>query len=210
VAQYYFKTTYPIATGGLTSTGLVQGTGFRYPTAQQEIAANGTGVVVTSEDAGGVRRTVITLSDHSVAMVDVAGTIAYGKSKVADFDAGHLLFLGAVADLALTLDAAGVNADWDGDFGLGTAGAGADGDLTSTEQDLIPKTATPQASGSATTAKGASSTTESGVVFDGSATAKDVWFNVLVDDADHDVTTTPTNMILNGTIVLTYALLGDN
>jgi hypothetical protein len=143
-------------------------------------------------------------------MSDEAGVVAYGSSKIRDLPEGVILFLGAVSDLDITKSSAGVNDDWDGDFALGTAAASNNATLSSTEQDLIPTTATPQASSGATTADGASTSTESGVVFDGSATAKDVYLNFLVDDADHDVTTTACNLIVNGYIDLTYILLGDN
>lgn len=45
---------------------------------------------------------------------------------------------------------------------------------------------------------------------DGTATPVDLYFNVLVDDADHDVTSTPCNLILNGTISVLWAAIGDN
>lgn len=35
-----------------------------------------------------------------------------------------------------------------------------------------------------------------------SDTAKSIYFNILVDDTDHDVTSTPANIILNGTLDL--------
>jgi hypothetical protein len=37
-----------------------------------------------------------------------------------------------------------------------------------------------------------------------------VYINMLVDDADHDVTSTPTNLILNGTITVLWTSMGDN
>lgn len=46
-------------------------------------------------------------------------------------------------------------------------------------------------------------------VFDGTSTAKDLYINFLVDDADHDVTTTPCNLILNGTVKVYWLNLGD-
>lgn len=164
----------------------------------------------TSKLLGHVRKEVIHLDNVTVALTDVAVTVAYLGQKIFDMPEGHILFLGASADLAVTKDAAGVNDDWDGDFSLGTVTAGADATLTGTEADLIPSTPTPQAVSGATTAKGQSTATESGAIFDGSATPMDVFLNVLVDDADQDVTTTPTNLIFNGTITLVYANLGDN
>ena len=94
-------------------------------------------------------------------------------------------------------------------MGLGTVTATSDATLATTEQNLIPTTATPQASASATTANAQSTATESGAIFDGTTTPVDVYLNLLVDDADHDVTGTATNIIVNGTITLYYANLGD-
>jgi hypothetical protein len=172
-------------------------------------AAAGTGVVATEAGNGALHTTTLTLTNAAVTLADEAGTVAYGGLKVYDMPAGAIQFLGALSDLDLTLSAAGVNADWDGDFGIGTVTASNNATLSSTEQDILPTTATPQAAASATTANGQSTITEAGIVIDGTSTAADVYLNILVDDADHDVTTTPTNVICNGTIKLVWVSLGD-
>lgn len=169
-----------------------------------------TGVSVTQEPVSSVQKTVLRFTDVALPLVDQAGVVAYGGLKVYDFPEGQVCVLGAVADLAVTKSSAGVNNDWDGDFGLGTVTASNNATLSSTEQNLIPTTATPQATSGATTAKGASTATESGTVLDGRATAADVFLNFLVDDTDHDVTTTPCNLILNGTVTLHWINLGDS
>jgi hypothetical protein len=150
-----------------------------------------------------------TFKDKHLALTDEAGVVAYGSLQLLDLPAGLAAFIGAVADLAVTKSSAGVNADWDGDFGLGTAAASNNSTLASTEQDMIPTTATPQAVSGATTAKGISTSTEAFKLLDGTSTAKDIFLNFLVDDADHDVTTTPCDLILNGTVKVTYCMLGD-
>lgn len=169
-------------------------------------AVAGTGVTGVEYGDGVMHQTVITCTNVAVALADEAGVIAYGGIKVYDFPEGVILVLGAIADLDLTKSSAGVNADWDGDFSLGTVTAANDADLTSTEADILPKTATPQAAAGATTANGANVAV---AFLDGTTTAKDVFVNLLVDDADHDVTGTACNLILNGTITLTWAKLGD-
>jgi hypothetical protein len=173
-------------------------------------AASGTGVAATETGNGAVHKTVLTFTDVAIPLTDVAVTVAYGGLKVYDFPAGALLFMGASANLAVTKSSAGVNDDWDGDFGLGTVTASNNATLSSTEQDLIPSTATPQAVAGATTATGESTSTEACKVFDGTATAKDAFLNFLVDDADQDVTGTACNLIINGTITLVWSNLGDN
>lgn len=171
-------------------------------------AANGTGVAATEYGDGSFHRTVLTFTDHAIALADQATVVAYGGSKVYDMPAGAILFLGAVADLDLTKSSAGVNADWDGDVGVGTVTASNNATLSSTEQNIIPTTATPQAVAGATTANAQSTATENAVV-NGTATPVDVYLNLLVDDADHDVTGTPCNLIINGTLTIYWVNLGD-
>lgn len=173
-------------------------------------AAAGTGVVATEYGDGAFHQTVLTLTNTPVVLADEAGVVAYGGLKIYDFPAGAILFLGAVASLALTKSSAGVNDNWDGDIGLGTVTASNNATLSSTEQNLIPTTATPQAVAGATTGHSESTSTEAATVLDGTSTAIDAFLNILVDDADHDVGGTPCNIIANGTITITWSNLGDN
>jgi hypothetical protein len=166
-------------------------------------AAAGSGVTVV--ESLGVVRAVLTLVDTPVVMADNAGVVAYGSLKVLDLPASAVLFLGAVADLALTKSSAGVNATWDGDIGLGSVAANNGNALATTEQDFIPTTPTPQAVSGVTTGDMQSTSTEVAKVF---ASGTDVYLNILVDDADHDVTGTPCNIIVNGTITFSYVKLG--
>jgi len=166
------------------------------------------GLSYTHYGNGIINKTVITFDDHAIALADEAGVVDYGGSKVFEFPAGAILMLGATSDVDLTKSSAGVNADWDGDMGVGTVTASNNATLATTEQNIIPTTATPQASGGATTANAQSTSTENEVI-DGTSTNVPVYFNLLVDDADHDVTTTACNLILNGTLTLIWANLGD-
>ena len=168
-------------------------------------AANGVSVDVVP----GPQRLRVTLSAIDIPLVDEAGVVAYAGLKILDLPAGAITLLGASANLTILKDAAGVNADFDGDFGIGTVTASNNATLATTEQNIIPTTALPQAVAGATTAKGQSTATEVGAVFDGTTTPVDVYLNFLVDDADHDVTTTATNLTVSGTIDIVYAELGD-
>lgn len=165
----------------------------------------GTGVAQTQE-ANGAVKTVLTFTNTPLPLIDTAATVARCALKVFDFPAGSIYIFGATANIALTKSAAGVDADWQGDFGVGTAAAAADATLSSTEQNIIPTTETPAATSGATAAKGRST---AALILDGTTTAVDVYLNVLVDDGDQDVTTTPTNLIANGTITLLWANMGD-
>lgn len=177
-------------------------------------AVSGSGVEgggLHARGIGAIQKERLVLTDTPIVMVDNAGTVAFGSLKLFDVAEGLMLFHGAVMNLALTLTAAGIDADWNGDIGLGTVAANnGGGPLATTEQNLVPNTAIPQAVASVTTGDGQSTGTESGSLFDGTTTPVDVFLNILVDDADHDITTTPTNIIVNGQIDLIYTLLGDN
>jgi len=178
-----------------------------------DVGSNGTSpdsaVVATELGLGSIKRTTLTFTNLAVALVDEAGVVAYLGKKIYDFPEGAILLLGATADLAITKSSAGVNDDWDGDFGIGTVTASNNATLATTEQNLIPTTATPQATSGATTAKGVSTSTEAAKVLDGTTTPIDAFLNVLIDDADHDVTGTPCNLIFNGTVTLHWVNLGD-
>lgn len=166
-----------------------------------------TGLSASEQGAGPIHKTVFTFEDVDFALVDEAGVVAYAGKKLYDFPAGHIKVLGAVADLDVVKDAAGVNDAFDGDFGLGTATASNNGTLAATEQDIIPTTATPQAVAGATTAQGKNAADIAPL--DGTGTPVDLFLNFLVDDADHDVTTTPTNLTVSGTVTVTWVNLGD-
>lgn len=173
------------------------------------VGATPAGTGVTATEVPGTRKLVFTFVNTPVPMVDEAGVVAYGSVKIADLPAGAIQLLGATGNLAVTKDAAGVNDDWDGDWSLGSVAADNNATLSGTEADMVPSTPTPQAVAGATTATGQSTATEAPAIFDGTTTPVPVHLNFLVDDVDHDVTTTPTNLLLNGTLTLVYAELGD-
>jgi hypothetical protein len=169
--------------------------------------ASVTGLVVDEAGLGVMRRTTFRFTNVAFALTDVAGVVAFSGKKIYDWPEGWIKVVCAVADLALTKSAAGVNATWNGDFGLGTVTASNNATLSSTEQDIIPTTATPAAVAGVSSAKGANAADIAPL--DGHTTAKDLFLNFLVDDADQDVTTTPTNLIVNGTVVVHWLNAGD-
>jgi hypothetical protein len=171
-------------------------------------AVAGTGVTVSERGSTVIHRTVFTFLNTAVVLADEAGVVAYGGLKIYDFPAGAIKFIGCLTDVDLTKSSIGVNADWDGDFGLGTITASNNATLAATEQNILPTTATPQAVAGVTTANGFSTAAED-VTIDGTATAVDMFFNILIDDADHDVTGAACNIILNGTLTLIWTNLGD-
>lgn len=166
---------------------------------------SGTGVSGNAT-SGGFTKQVLTFKDTPIVLADNAGVVAYGSLKILDFPQGSVVIQGATANLVVTKTSAGVNATWNGDFGVGTAAADNTNTLSGTEQNIIPTTATPAAVAGVTSAKGRST---AAVTLDGTTTAVDAYINFLVDDADHDVTTTPCNLILNGTVTILWANMGD-
>ena len=147
------------------------------------------------------RKETIKLTNLVIPMVDQAGVVAFGSVKLYDFAKGRMKISSAVLDLTLQRTTAGINTLWDGDISLGTVAAAGDATLTSTEANILASTFTPQAVGGVSTVAGANTTSQ---ILDGSATALDVYLNLLVDDTDHDITTTPGNIVANGTVVLIY------
>jgi len=168
------------------------------------------GSSVTRKDYGdGVyNRTVLTFTNRSQSMTDEAGVVAYGGSKVFDMPEGNIQIFGATANLTVTKSGAGINADFDGDFSVGTVTASNNATLSSTEQNIIPTTATPQAVAGATTAKGINIAAIAPL--DGTATPVDIYLNFLIDDADQDITGGGASSLLySGTLTICWVNLGD-
>lgn len=176
------------AYGGSDGIGVVAGTG------------------VTSALGDGWITQIFTFTNAVMTGIDNAGVGGRAAMKFCDMPEGLIVVAAAVANLTLLKSSAGINADFDGDFGIGSVVADSGATLATTEQNIIPTTATPQAVAGATTAKGVSTAV---VVLDGTATAVDLYLNILIDDADQDMTGTPANLAVNGTITLTYLVAGD-
>jgi hypothetical protein len=160
----------------------------------------------TDGGPGGFYRTTITLNDVSQTVVN--GT-EYQGTKIYDFPECRMYVIGAVATLrqkTTSAIASTLNSGVTGAIGVGTATASAT-TLATTMQDIIPTTAftsstTINVAGTAVTAVLASP-----AVFDGTATAKDLFLNTAyatTGDVDADATQT-----ISGTIVITWCNLGD-
>jgi hypothetical protein len=168
-------------------------------------AVAGSGVVAREFISGPNRLTRLTLTGRTVTMTDEAGVVAYGGTKLYDFPTGAIRITGVGVSLTVTKSGAGINDDFDGDWGIGTATAGNNNALATTEQDIVATTATTQAvAGVTSIAFPASSATV--VSFDGTGTAKDLFLNFLIDDVDQDGGGT---LSVTGTIDITWQYLGD-
>lgn len=163
------------------------------------------GVGVALAALPGVQKLVFTFTNVAMALTDVASTVAYAGLKFWDAPEGAVKIVGSVMNLVLTKSSAGVVAAANGDISVGTVTASNNATLTSTEANIIASTAWLMAAGVASPKL----VTTAAVDLDGTAAAIDAYLNVLVDDADQDVTTTPCNIIVNGTVTLDVIVLGD-
>lgn len=173
-------------------------------------------ITVTEEVAGFMHKTTLTCAALPITLADEAGQGQYGGVKVYDFPAGLLCTLGAVIDGSVTLvsDSGTWTATWNGDVALGTAAPSdhATGLVAANTGRYLQSTATTQAValvGNCDAQSTATGLTESGARWtDGTATAADLYLNLLVDDAalhaDGDGGT------FTGTIEIVWMIVGDN
>lgn len=134
------------------------------------------GIAVEAQEFGfgPFRCTRLKFSGESVTMTDEAGVVAYGSKKVYTFPTGQTILLAAVLNCTnLTKSGSGINADFDGDVSVGTAAAGNNAALASTEANIIRSVATPQAVAGVTTAKGMSRTAITALTDSSGGTASD-------------------------------------
>jgi hypothetical protein len=154
-----------------------------------------------------VHQTVLTCTDLPVTIADDANVAQYGGVKVYDFPLGLLNTLSAVVSGVLTAGVTGTIIDnWDGDVALGTATATTGNTLTGTEADIMPSVAVSAGAsdkdGVVAAVSVATALTESGARWlNGTATAKDMYLNFVIDD---DVSHTAGTATFTGTITITW------
>lgn len=170
------------------------------------VGTAGTGVTATEVGYGPFHQTTLVLSDVSVTVGNTSG-VSFGGTKIYDFPAGRILVHGCTAaDISFDLTDAGnvtpIAITHGGDIAIGTTVAG-DGTLTNADVDLIPSTSIDPISGGV-----AGAALSASAQFDGTGTAKDAFFNILIDDAD--VGDGASDVILvSGTVTITWVQLGD-
>lgn len=173
-------------------------------------AKNGASVAAVEYGEGTIHQTVLTCTATPFTFGDEAGQGQYGGTKIYDFPEGLILFMGGVVDGAMTLTAPAIDT-WDGDIGLGVEAPTDHQDAANKNGYLLASTATTTAVAKVATVDAVSTCTvitESAARWlDGTATAKDVFLNLLVDDnGAHDNTITGT---FTGTVTITWMNLGD-
>lgn len=173
-------------------------------------AKNGATVSVAEYGDDVVRKTVLTLTATPVTVTDDAGVAQYGGTgKLYTFPQGLLVTYGARVVGNLTLGTTGTIINtYTGVTALGTATASTGATLTSTEADILQSTALTQAVAKVAAANAcslATALTESGGrVFDGRATAKEMYLNyAIADDATH----TSGTGTFTGTVTLLWTVI---
>lgn len=150
----------------------------------------------------------VTIPVRDVAMtVDGASGVGFGTAVVGDLPEGNILILGAVSYLSFAASGseANLDADWEGDYGIGSTPAG-DATITGADVDIIPSTAIEAATAEVsprTRGAGAAQT-----VLDNTDGSLEINVSLLVDDANigaDDIAFT-----VNGEIFLAYITLGDD
>ncbi len=163
-------------------------------------AAAGTGIVAKEYGiAGAIQRTELIFTNAPIVVANTTGA-SFGSQKIYDFPLGVIYLIGGRANLTFNWSAEGIVQTGSGDFSLGST-ATADATLGSTDVDMMASTAMldPFVAGVGTGKGNLVKNTE----FDGSATAKDMFFNAIIDDADVSDEDSDT-VLINGIIVFTW------
>lgn len=165
------------------------------------------GAATAAESLEGVHRTVITLAVTGDYDVDLADGDHGGGQQVYTFPEGQIAILGAVLDSTVT-NTTNFNADPNDEFsfGIGTATAGDDNALSSTEQNIIAVQTVDTAAGVTTTRAEDVVGPTTAVYVDGTASAAGLFVNFAVADTDNSDTNALT---CTGTLTVIWAHLGD-
>ena len=160
---------------------------------------------------GLLHKTVLTCTALPISIADDAGVAQYGGVKVYDFPAGLINTLGAVIDGAVTLGTTGTIINtWAGGIALGTVTATTGATLVSTEANIMKEVDVAAATSKVAVVDAVSVATvltESAASWlDGTATAIDMYLNLVVDD---DATHTAGTGSFTGTITFFWLNLGD-
>lgn len=140
--------------------------------------------------------------------VDGASGVGFGSLILGDLPEGNIMFLGAAINMAFLEADAGIVDTFSGDFSVGTTPAD-DGTLSLGDVDIIPSTAIGAAvAGAILTVRATHTAAVTGTVYDNTAGALELNFNMLIDDAS--ISADDTIVTLNGELYIAYIMLGDD
>lgn len=175
-----------------------------YTSGETDGAPNGTGVTARHETWGPLRRVTLTFTDVEVTVANTTGA-SFGSLKIYDCPEGNIRMMGGYSSFTFDWSGEDIAATGSGDYSLGTT-ATADATLATTDVDVQASTAMldPFVAGVGT----GSGLLAAPANHDGSSTAKDIYINIIIDDADVDDAASDV-VTINGTVVFTYLHLGD-
>jgi len=196
-------TAFPITTTGIVTFG-------------DQRTTSGVGAIVANKCTaveygnGIIHQTVLTLTlSGATHDLDLAGDADCGTGiKIYDFPAGRILILGATINAsAVCNDAFNASANDVYNLSCGSVSAvqAAEGDLTDTEVDIIPKTVIDTVSNTTLTNAWHAALAAS-AAFDGTTDALDLYVNASVLNAS---TTKAVTIAITGTLTVTWINLGD-
>lgn len=139
--------------------------------------------------------------------VDGATGVGFGSAVIGDLPEGNILFLGAVAYMQFTKasSATGIQATFDGDYGIGTTPA-SDATITGADVDIIASTALGAATaGVSPRARGTNATQ---AIFDNTDGSLELNLNLLIDDAN--ISADDQDLTVSGELYIVYSVLGDD
>lgn len=168
-------------------------------------AGGAAGTGVTAENfLNPIVKTVISIVDLAVAMVDAGAAGAHGSAPLFTFPNGNIAILGATTDLAVVAGVGGIGDTGEVVGAIGSVATATDNaTLTSTEADIVPSTAA-TLSGGIGAMDGESTAL---AVLNGVSSAPVARLNLAVPDAGSSADDTLT---VNGTVTITWTNLGDN
>lgn len=169
---------------------------------------NGSTVSIVEKSGGPIHQTVLTLSSTPIEIVSVTTGNGVGGTKIYTLPEGYVRVIGCVASLSIAVETEAdfTDATPEGDIGIGSlAPANADSFGSDATDDNY---GTGKAFTMDAYAATATIAPEAAINVDGTTTAGPVFVNALIDaaDIDNDVTT---NLLVSGTVTLTWVNLGD-
>lgn len=141
--------------------------------------------------------------------VDGATGVGWGTAVLGDLPEGNILLHGAVAYMQFTgPTSASLDDTYDGDYSIGTTPT-ADATISGTDADIIPSTALGAATAEVSPrARGASTTSLAGAIFDNTDGSLEINLNLLIDDAN--VGADNLAFTATGELIILYSVLADD
>ncbi len=149
-----------------------------------------------------VRQTVLTFTNMNQVFTDATGNVYYGGTKVYTFPTSSILVLGTVTSLTIARVGTNLPATASVVGSIGTATAGADATLSSTEADIVASTAATLTGGAGAMYNAPSATLS--IAASASNTAKDVYLNWAASATSGGTDA----LTVNGYIIINWIALG--